>query len=240
LLQVVPRVTCDVEFDKELLNAFTSLSFRATEAKSYRTICVDITPSLEVIRKSFDKKWRNQLNASEKLDIKVESSHELRDFEQFLSLYDAMLDRKQFDSSVDPREFVRVNERLSKGNRFLILRALHDDALVACLVIAAQPDTAIYLLGASNDQGRTLKASYLLHWRAITELKALGCAWYDLGGIDPDENPGGFRFKSGFGGIDVSQVSSHIAGPNPWIKLLSLYLKWKSRRAKVNRPKDGQ
>ena len=30
-----------------------------------------------------------------------------------------------------------------------------------------------------------------------------GCRWYDLGGIDPQNNPGVYHFKSGFGGEEI-------------------------------------
>jgi lipid II:glycine glycyltransferase (peptidoglycan interpeptide bridge formation enzyme) len=67
-------------------------------------------------------------------------------------------------------------------------------------------DRGIYLLGATNDQGMKNKGSYLLQWRMIEWLKENGCHWYDLGGIDPDGNPGVYHFKSGLSGKDVYHV----------------------------------
>jgi hypothetical protein len=37
-------------------------------------------------------------------------------------------------------------------------------------------------------------------------LKEHGARGYDLGGIDPEANPGGYHFKSGFGGVDMTQL----------------------------------
>jgi len=240
LLQIVPRVTCDIGSDTLLHSAFRAAGFLATKAKPYRTICVHLSLSIDVIRKNFDKKWRNQLTSSEKMNLTIEVSRRPEDFEGFLKIYDEMVDRKQFDSSVDPREFYRIHRALANESRFLILSAYSGVKLVASLIIAAQPDTAIYLLGASTEDGRTLKASYLLHWRAIIELKQLGCNWYDLGGIDPVENPGGYRFKSGFGGKEVSQIDSQIAGRWPLLKLFSAFLSWKSRSGRATKPREHQ
>jgi hypothetical protein len=42
-------------------------------------------------------------------------------------------------------------------------------------------------------------------------LKERGVRWYDLGGIDPEGNPGVYHFKKGFSGMDVSQISPLVA-----------------------------
>ncbi len=38
---------------------------------TYRTFVLDLSPSIEELRKRLDKKWRNQLSSSEKNDLKV-------------------------------------------------------------------------------------------------------------------------------------------------------------------------
>src|SRR4030095_15315459 len=74
------------------------------------------------------------------------------------------------------------------------------------LVASALGDTAIYLLGATNEEGTKSKGSYLLHWHAIQWFKENGISWYDLGGINPERNPGVYHFKKGFSGTDVTQL----------------------------------
>src|SRR5262249_8598137 len=85
------------------------------------------------------------------------------------------------------------------------------------LVVSAIGDTAIYLLGATSDDGLKLKGAYLLQWRAMQWLKERGCRWYELGGINPEENPGVYEFKSGFGGdqtrhLGTSEPAANWAG----------------------------
>jgi lipid II:glycine glycyltransferase (peptidoglycan interpeptide bridge formation enzyme) len=46
----------------------------------------------------------------------------------------------------------------------------------------------------------------LLQWQMIERLKERGCQFYDLGGINPETNPGVYHFKSGFSGEDVSFI----------------------------------
>ena len=49
--------------------------------------------------------------------------------------------------------------------------------LLNALIVTAIGDTAIYLLGATTDEGTKLKGAYLLQWRAIQWLKERGCRW---------------------------------------------------------------
>jgi lipid II:glycine glycyltransferase (peptidoglycan interpeptide bridge formation enzyme) len=41
----------------------------------------------------------------------------------------------------------------------------------------------------------------------IKWLKGNGFQFYDLGGIDPEQNPGVYHFKQGFSGQDVSRIA---------------------------------
>jgi hypothetical protein len=72
-------------------------------------------------------------------------------------------------------------------------------------------DSAIYLLGATSDSGLKAKGSYLLQWSVIRWLKENGVKWYDLGGIDPERNPGVYSFKRGLSGSDVCQLPPFVA-----------------------------
>ena len=62
-------------------------------------------------------------------------------------------------------------------------------------------------LGATSDDGLNAKGAYLLQWTLIQWLKENGIKWYDLGGIDPEGNPGVYSFKRGLSGTDVSSIN---------------------------------
>src|SRR5208282_2405952 len=68
-----------------------------------------------------------------------------------------------------------------------------------------------YLLGATRTEGMKSKGAYLLQWTLIKWLKESGFKWYDLGGIDPEGNPGVYHFKRGFSGADVTQINPLVA-----------------------------
>jgi lipid II:glycine glycyltransferase (peptidoglycan interpeptide bridge formation enzyme) len=133
-----------------------------------------------------------------------------------------MWERKQFDTSVDISEFRRIQERLPEKQRMRIMLCLHGDEPIAGLVSSAIGDSAIYLLGATNESGRNLKAAYVMHWSMIQSLKEKQIRYYDLGGINPATNPGVYHFKCGFNGADVSHISPIVACDN---KLSAVFVK---------------
>lgn len=178
---------------------------------TYRTISLDLRPTLEDLRKGFDKKWRNQLTRSEKNNLTVTSENSSSQFRDFSEMYRQMLQRKQFDTTVDIDEFARMQEELPGNQRMQVLIAEKDGVPVAGLVASAIGDSAIYLLGATSDHGLEAKGAYLLQWTLIQSLKTMDIKQYDLGGIDPEGNPGVYHFKRGFSGVEVSQLSPLVA-----------------------------
>jgi len=180
-------------------------------APCYRTVMVDLSPAAEVMRKQLDQKWRNQLNRSEKNGLVLEVSDKPEAYREFVTLYGGMLERKQFETTVDVDEFDRIQALLDGPARMQVFLAKKDGESVGALVCSHMGDTAIYLLGATNEKARELKASYFLQWQVMLWMKDRGARRYDLGGIDPVANPGGYHFKSGFGGVEVIQLPPHSA-----------------------------
>jgi lipid II:glycine glycyltransferase (peptidoglycan interpeptide bridge formation enzyme) len=122
-----------------------------------------------------------------------------------------MRQRKTFETTVDEDEFMRIQEELPESHRMRILLCQENGVTVAGMVATAMGDSAIYLLGATSDQGLNAKGAYLLQWNMIQWLKENGTRWYDLGGIDPEANPGVYHFKKGFSGSDVIQMNPLVA-----------------------------
>lgn len=188
---------------------FASESLESGEV--YRTFVVDLAPSLEELRRGLDKKWRNQLTRSEKNSLTVLSGHGPKEFRAFCGMYAQMRKRKTFESSVIIGEFERIQEQLPDSQRMHILICQDQGVPVAGLVASAMGDSAIYLLGATSDAGLNAKGAYLLQWTMIRHLKENGIRFYDLGGIDPEGNPGVYHFKKGLSGADVCQIMPIVA-----------------------------
>jgi hypothetical protein len=173
-----------------------------------RTFLLELGPSLEDLRKNLQQKWRNQLNRAEKNGLTVSQEEGIEGFRVFAEIYRAMRARKRFDTTVDVDEFARIQADLPEYQRMKVLICREKGLPVSGIVCSAMGNLAIYLLGATNDNGLNAKGAYLLQWTMIQWLKENGFLYYDLGGIDPERNPGVYHFKRGLSGGDVSRVGA--------------------------------
>jgi len=174
---------------------------------TYRTFVLDLAPTLEELRKGLDPKWRNKLAGAEKNDLDIVVGNGCNEYRIFCQMYNQMRERKAFETTVDVAEFGRMQGTLAESQRMHILICENKRVPVAGLVASAMGDSAIYLLGATSDDGLNSKGAYLLQWALIKWLKENGVKWYDMGGIDPKGNPGVYHFKRGLSGADVCQVN---------------------------------
>jgi len=212
LLQVVPNAFAGSARAERFQSAFSGFTRQPpAPANTYRTLVLDLRPSLEELRRNLEKKWRNQLSGAEKNGLKVIAADGKDGYGIFRRMYKQMRNRKTFDATVDVDEFGRIQENLSEPERMQVLICEQKGVPVAGLVASAMGDSAIYVLGATSDDGLKAKGSYLLQWTLIQWLKENGIKWYDLGGIDPEGNPGVYHFKRGLSGADVFQLPSLVA-----------------------------
>ena len=213
LLRIIPNAFSGSSRAAMMQQAFGEFAVEPpTKENTYRTFVLDLSPSLEDLRKNLDKKWRNQLTRSEKNNLTIAMGNGKEEYDAFCEIYRQMMKRKQFETTVDIEEFAQIQNELPDHQRMCVLIAQNCDGVrVAGLVASVIGDSAIYLLGATSDDGLDSKGAYLLQWTLIKWLRDSGVKQYDLGGIDPEVNPGVYHFKKGFSGIDVCQLTPFIA-----------------------------
>ena len=211
-VHVLPNAFAESPRAEVFQSVFSDFSIEAPKpTDAYRTFLVDITPSLDELRRGLDAKWRNKLKQSEKNRLTVISGNGSEEFGAFCEIYSQMRKRKTFESTVSVDEMSRIQDALPEPQRMHVLICQDKGIPVAAIVVSAMGDSAIYLLGATNDAGLNSKGAYFLHWTMISWLKERGIKTYDLGGIDPEGNPGVYYFKRGFSGVDISQISPFAA-----------------------------
>lgn len=178
------------------------------------TFVIDLGRSSDEIRRSIDPKWRSDLVRSEKGGITITRSVELTAFDQFERIFLELANRKGFMPSQDLRFFKTIQSDAPPEQKFVLHLAWHDDELVAGHLGSFVGGTAVYLLGASTPKGRDLRASYLLQWQAILYSKSVGNSFYDLGGIDQQNNPDVYRFKRRLNGRRIAEVGPYEFAPD--------------------------
>ncbi|MBP7051873.1 MAG: peptidoglycan bridge formation glycyltransferase FemA/FemB family protein [Phycisphaerae bacterium] len=195
----------EAKWDQTQAAVLSNVGFSPCEAvRPYRTFLLDIARPPEEIRRNMAQKWRNGLNQSEKRGLSIRTGTDPALLREFCDLFSRFIDRKGFTVDLTPPFYLAVQEKAPEADRFEINLAEVDGTVVAGHVASLLGDTSVYLLGASSDEGLKAKASYLLQWRAIQSARERGLRWYDLGGIDPEGNPGVYHFKSGLGGQDIT------------------------------------
>lgn len=206
LLRIAPPLG-DPAWNESITEVFLQSGFRAANhavARRYRTLVVDIRDPLPSIRARLAQKWRNCLNRAERNGLELRCSDDDALFATFVDLYGELIERKRFTVDLDAGFYRRVQQQAAPGERLHLAIALFDGRPAAGIVASLTGRTAVYLLGAANAVGMQQKAAYLLQWHVIEQARVRGCRWYDLGGIDPEENPGVYHFKQGLGGIEIT------------------------------------
>jgi lipid II:glycine glycyltransferase (peptidoglycan interpeptide bridge formation enzyme) len=197
-------------FDNEPLSCSSVLAEEGFSAslneKRRRTILMNLLPSLANLREGMGGNFRRNLKIAERngLEIVEGSSDEL--FETFIDIYKEMVSRKKFEEPNDIDEFRLIQTRLPDRLKMRIMLCRSGDRVCAGLVCSPIGDTAIYLFGATSKVGLTVSGSYLLQWKLIENLKHESIEKYNLNGINPDKNPGTFKFKSDLAGKNGKDV----------------------------------
>ncbi len=194
-----------------------NINFKLVEKiRQYQTLVLYLDKDLDEIRKNFKQKWRNCLNRSERNGLEIIEGNDPKLYKDFLNIYNQMIVRKKFKEFVNPYRMGKMNEELNDEYKLKIFMAYKDKLPVAGIIGSAIGNTGIYLLGASNEIGMKNKGSYLLQWEMIKWLKQRGCKRYDLGGINLDDNPGVYHFKSGITNQEVLGMGTYESY-NGWL-----------------------
>ena len=197
-------------------------------AQPQRTLLLNLTPSLETLRKNLGSTWRLHLNRAEKGSLIVVSGVEDAFFEIVLRQLDEMITRKGFTPSVNYQSYGSMQQHLPDDLKMKIMIAELDGRPVSSIVCSTTGDTGRFLFGATANEGLKANASNLLHWAMVQWLKENGFKRYDLGGIDPEANPGTYQFKRGLAGKlgqDLTRVGQFELGNGMRGRLLLNLLK---------------
>lgn len=216
------KVEPNQEDSPALADRLRALGFRpsAQAIQPRRTLLVDLGAGPEELLTAMKQKTRYNLRLAARKGVTVRSGDEA-DLPAFYHLMQITAARDRF--AVHRQDYYEAAHRLFvPSGRGRLLLAEHEGRLLAGLVTFAFGGTAIYMYGASADEGRHLMPTYLLQWEAMLWAREQGCRVYDLWGVPDEEEEtleGGFstrsdglwgvyRFKRGFGGRLVRTVGA--------------------------------
>jgi lipid II:glycine glycyltransferase (peptidoglycan interpeptide bridge formation enzyme) len=212
-LRVAPPIGL-AEHNEAVAQRFERADFVASpNSARYQTVLLDVERPVDGIRASFHKHWRRHLNGALRNDLEMTFGTEPDRLEVVDRMSEATRERKGYELDLDAGFYADVQRELSEQDELVVGLVTKDGTPVAANITAIHGDTAVYLIGASTEEGLACKAGYLMHWRTIELLRERSVPWYDLGGIDPVANPGVTSFKLRTNGADVTAAGPFDLAP---------------------------
>lgn len=206
-----------------------------------RTVILDLAPSASELRAGLKKKWRQHLSKVEKSHLRICVGTEVELLDQLMAMYRPMQRDKGFSGSMNLAVLRRTQLELPEPLKLRIIMAYNTDAVpISGHASSHLGRIGQSILAATTDEGYELQAGYAVWWATILAAKADGMHLYDLGGIDPATNPGGYQFKSGLGGYECQAVRSFEAPARGFRRNLVLQLENLYRRVRRFRRRAGQ
>lgn len=200
---------------------------------NHRTIFLNLNRNIDEIRMSFKQRFRKTLNRAERNGIEIVSGTDQQLFNDFITLYDNLIERKKFKPNVSPIPFIEFNKKLDSKFKSVVFVAKVDGQPVSALIGSGIGSTGIALFSATNETGMKVGASNLLHWERIKWFKEIGCRRYDLGGVNPDTNKSVYEFKLGISNEEYAHAGIFESNKSIVSKLIVIFAEF--LRNSINR-----
>jgi len=207
LLRLEPNIADDDPNLDVWIKAYASLGFSTNPISTHgrRSWVLDIRPSAEELLGNFKMTWRQNVRAAERKGVIVREATSDVDFDAYYNLLQITSERDAFfiHSKDYHREILR--SFAAKGDAVLYLAEHEGEALAAKMLIRFG-DWCWDMFGASSNNKRNLKATYLLQYHCFQWAKERGCSYFDFRTIpevlEPGEEMWGvYEYKKGFGGF---------------------------------------
>jgi len=174
----------------------------------YKTIWLDITPDIHVLREGLRKNWRNMLSRAERGALEIRFDDGVATLPDLVTRYD--LDRRvRGYPGPSAKIMLALGRAFAKQKKALIGWAMLDNCPVAAILMLHHGTSTTYQIGWCDEAGRKEGAHNLLLWRAIEQLQKKGIKDVDLGGIHEDTAKGVSDFKDGLGGQHWTLAGLH-------------------------------
>ena len=170
-----------------------------------RTLLMDLREEPEAALAAMRKKTRQYIHKAERAGVVTE---ETRDLDRFLAVLRKVGERDRF--ALHSREYFETL-LAGLGDRAHVLMARVGDEDAGAMLLARMADRAWELYGGWSGAHAEARPFYLLKWRAMRRMHALGAVRYDMWGLadsTDDALAGVENFKLGFGGAVTEWIGA--------------------------------
>jgi len=207
MLQIAPELPSNDEIERRL----KKIGLRKLSSPTWASGLLNLKENEEDILMSLHGKWRNCLRKGWKLGVEASLSQDLsKDIQVVNNFYETLQKDKNFVGLSDPllKAMSQKSHRFWHFNIFIAKsrERVNSEDILGVLVSVHHGNKSIYLIGATNEEGRKLQANYVLLWEAILEAKRNGCSYFDIGGLNETTPSGIAHFKKGIKAIPYGLV----------------------------------
>ena len=175
------------------------------------TSIINLEKSEDELLKGMRRQTRYEVRRAAKDNIKVTSSSDVKELDEF---YSVQLDTAKRQGFVPSEKSFLLALMKNFKDKIRIYKATVNDKLLCLGFVIFYGTEADYYEAASTVEGRNYPGAYALQWQIIKDAKALNKTRYNLWGIAYNNNPkhryaGVTTFKNGFGGKTTVFVPAH-------------------------------
>src|SRR3989338_2248153 len=165
-----------------------------------KTVYVDLTPSLEEIKKNLGSGWKKTLRRAMNIHLELieEGDADLNGIAT--KLIKEMKQRKGFVEFGSMDGNISIHKDLPESLKLKLVFCKFENEIVAVLGWSRFGNIGLPLVSATGDKALKSLSPYRLYWKMIEYYKSHGFSKCDLGGINKEKNPGGYYFKTGVAG----------------------------------------
>jgi lipid II:glycine glycyltransferase (peptidoglycan interpeptide bridge formation enzyme) len=207
VLRLEPNIADDTPDLDAWLAAYARMGFQTNPNAIHgrRSWVLDIRPDAETLLANFKMTWRQNVRVAERKGAVIREAASDADFDAYYDLLKLTSERDAFFIHQKDYHKEILRQFADKGNAVLYL-AEHDGEAIAAKMLIRFGDWCWDMLGASSNNKRNLKSTYLLQFRCIQWAQAKGCSYFDFRTIpeilEPGEEMWGvYEYKKGFGGF---------------------------------------
>ena len=207
VLRLEPNIADDDPQLDRWLATYHKLGFQTNHNAVHgrRSWVLDIKPDEEQLLANFKMTWRQNVRSAERKGVTIREAQNEADFDAYYELLKVTSERDAF--FIHNKDYHReiLRQFSEKGDAVLYL-AEHEGEAIAAKMLIRFGDWCWDMFGASSNNKRNLKPTYLLQYRCIQWAKARGCSYFDFRTIpeilEPGEEMWGvYEYKKGFGGF---------------------------------------
>lgn len=208
-----------VRFDPRIVSQSLDAKFSSLGLKKIKnftqpqcTQVLDLTKSLEDLKRSFSESTRYNVGWVARKGVRVEFSSDEKDFTHFEKLLQETSQRQNFrlhgEVGYYQKQFKAFLDA-GKASLYIAREPSGDgNTVLAAAVIITFGKTVTYLHAASSSKNPKLRAPYLMQWQIIEDAKKAGAEFYDFWGVSASDSKtdpwaGVTGFKKGFGGEKI-------------------------------------